>query len=311
VITPAVAGPFDLGTVVTRVAVHVDPTTARITADADPIPASLKGIPLDVRTIDLSLDRQGFTQNGTSCDPSSVDGKSTSLLGQVAALSARFQLAECEALGFKPKMSLRLKGSTKRGKYPKLTAVLTVPEGQANIASVSVALPHSEFLAQNHIRTICTRVQFAANQCPAEAVYGAATVTTPLLGYPLSGNVYLRSSSNTLPDLVPDLRGPAWQPIRLEAAGRTDSINNGIRNTFEFIPDAPFSKLVLQMQGASKGLLQNSTNICAKPERATVKYTAHNGATYEEHPLLKAQCPKKRQGARSHHHKRQQRRAAR
>jgi hypothetical protein len=301
VITPAVAGPFDLGTVVTRVAAHINPATARITADADPIPASLKGIPLDVRSIDLSLDRQGFTQNGTSCDPSSVEGKATSLFAQVASLSARFQLAECEALAFKPKMSLRLKGPTKRGRYPQLTAVLSMPEGQADIASVSVALPHSEFLAQEHIRTICTRVQFAADQCPARAVYGQATVTTPLLGYPLSGNVYLRASNNKLPDVVPDLRGPAWQPIRLEAAGRTDSINGGIRNTFEFVPDAPFSKLVVQLQGGQKSLLQNSTNICAKPERATVKYTAHNGDAYEEHPLLKAQCPKKRKGHHSHH----------
>lgn len=310
IITPAVAGPFDLGTVVTRVAVHVDPATAKITADSDPIPAALQGIPLDVRTIDLNLDRQGFTQNGTSCEPSSVEGRTTSLLAQVVSLSARFQLAECEALAFKPKMRLFLKGATTRGKHPKLTVVLTMPEGQANIASVSVALPHSEFLAQEHIRTICTRVQFAADACPAGAVYGRATVTTPLLSYPLTGNVYLRASNHKLPDVVPDLRGPAYQPIRLEAAGRTDSINGGIRNSFEFVPDAPFSKLVVQLQGGAKSLLQNSTNICAKPQRATVKYTAHNGDAYVAHPLLKARCQKKRRGHRSHH-KRQPRRTAR
>jgi hypothetical protein len=310
IITPAVAGPFDLGTVVTRVAVHVDPATAKITTESDPIPASLKGIPLDVRTIDLSLDRQGFTQNGTSCDPSSVDGQSTSLLGVSIPLSVRFQLAECEALAFKPKMTLDLKGPVKRGRYPKLTAVLTMPEGDANIASVSVALPHSEFLAQEHIRTICTRVQFAADQCPAGAVYGQASVQTPLLDYPLSGNVYLRASDNKLPDLVPDLRGPAYQPLRLEAAGRTDSINGGLRNSFEFIPDAPFSKFTLQLQGSTKGLLQNSTNICASPQRATVKYAAHNGDTYVEHPLLKASCPPKHKKKHGSRHQKAHRRAA-
>jgi hypothetical protein len=160
--------------------------------------------------------------------------------------------------------------------------------GDANIASVSVALPHSEFLAQNHIRTVCTRVQFAADSCPKGSIYGKVSVVTPILDEPLTGPVYLRSSSNPLPDMVVDLHGPANQPIRFEAAGRIDSVNGGIRNTFDFVPDVPFSKLTLKLQGDKKGLLENSRDICNSTNRAAVSYTAHNGTSYSIQPELKA-----------------------
>jgi hypothetical protein len=225
-----------------------------------------------------------------------VGGSLLSTLGQATSLQSRFQLAECGRLGLKPKMSLRLDGGTARGKYPALTATLRARPGDANLASISVAMPHSEFLAQEHIRTVCTRVQFAADQCPAGAVYGTVTVTTPLLDYPLTGLVYLRSSDNPLPDLVTDLRGPPNQPIKLEAAGRTDSVKGGIRNTFDFVPDAPFTKLVLKMQGGKKGLLVNSRNICKTVARATVKYTAHNGAALRVRPALNVASCSKKQG---------------
>jgi hypothetical protein len=292
IVTPATAGPFDLGTIVVKSAIYVDRRTAQITAVSDEIPSILDGIPLDVRSVRVRLDRPDFTLNPTSCDPMSFGGSLLSTLGNTLALNSRFQLGECGRLGFKPKLALALKGGTTRGKYPALTAIMEPRAGDANLASVSVALPHSEFLAQEHIRTICTRVQFAADACPPAAIYGTATVTTPLLDYPLTGPVYLRSSDNPLPDLVPDLRGPAHQPIKLESAGRTDSVRGGIRSSFDFIPDAPFTKLVLRMQGGKKGLLVNSRNICKQVSRATVKYAAHNGATYEARPALKAKCPK-------------------
>jgi hypothetical protein len=293
IITPATAGPFDLGTIVVRTALYVDRRTTQITAVSDEIPSILQGIPLDVRSIQVKMDRPDFTLNPTSCAPSTFGGQLMSTLGQTAALQSRFQVGECGRLAFKPKLTLALKGSTRRSGNPALTATLQMPEGGANLAAISVALPHSEFLDQSHIRTVCTRVQFAADQCPAAAVYGTATVTTPLLDYPLPGNVYLRSSDNPLPDLVVDLRGPAHQPLALESAGRVDSVKGGIRNSFEFIPDAPFTKLVLSMQGGKKGLLENSTNLCAKTQRATVKYTAHNGETLIAHPPLQARCAKR------------------
>jgi hypothetical protein len=293
IITPAVAGPFDLGTIVVRTALHLNSKTAQITAVSDPIPQILQGIPLDVRSVSVRMDKPRFTLNPTTCDPTAVSGTLLSTTGATAPLNNRFQLAECNRLAFKPKMALFLKGGTKRSKFPALRAVLTPRAGDANIASVSVAMPPSEFLAQQHIRTVCTRVQFAADQCPAAAIYGHATVYTPLLEYPLTGPVYLRASDNPLPDLVPDLRGPAHQPIKLEAAGRTDTVNRGLRNTFDFVPDAPFSKFVLKMRGGKKGLLENSRDICAQPYRATVKFGAHNGERHTARPKLRAGCGKK------------------
>jgi hypothetical protein len=300
IVTPATAGPFDLGTVVVRTALHVDPKTAQITAISDPIPSILQGIPLNVRAVQIALDKPQFSLNPTSCDPMAVSGSLLSTLGQTAPLSSRFQLGECGRLGFKPSLTLSLKGGTTRGKHPALTAVLTPRPGDANIASISAALPPSEFLDQGNIGTICTRVQWNADACPAASVYGTATVTSPLLDYPLTGNVYLRSSDNKLPDLVPDLRGPAHQPIRLESAGRTDTLKGGLRNSFESVPDAPFSKFVLQLAGGpGKGLLINSRNICQKPYRATVKARAHNGKEITLRPKVKANCKgKARKGKR-------------
>jgi hypothetical protein len=298
VITPAVAGPFDLGTIVVRSALRIDPRTAQITAITDPIPQILEGIPLDVRAIDLVLDRPDFTLTGTSCDPMAVEGRLASALGRLASLSSRFQLAECTRLGFKPKLSLRLRGGTHRAAHPVLTTTLRPRPGDANIASLSVKLPRSAFLDQAHIGTVCTRVQWAADQCPARSIYGTISATTPLLDYPLSGNVYLRSSDNLLPDLVPDLRGPAHQPLRIESAGRTDSVRGALRNSFDFIPDAPISRVTLRLFGGNRGLIVNSRDLCRSPNRATVRYTAHNGLTYVDHPELRAKCGKKGKGKR-------------
>jgi hypothetical protein len=292
VITPAVAGPFDLGTVVVRNALYVDPETAQGRVVSDPFPKILDGVPLKLRSIDVNLDRPSFTLNPTNCSPLNIDVTLTSTDGATAKSTNRFQASGCEKLGFKPDLKLSLKGGTKRSDYPALRAVLNYPKGNyANIAKAVVSLPHSEFLAQNHIKTICTRVQFAADQCPKGSIYGFATATTPLFDAPLSGPVYLRSSSNPLPDLVAALHGQ----IDVDLVGRIDSKNGGIRTTFDAVPDAPVSKFVLTMQGGKKGLLENSRNLCASTNKADVAFTAQNGKTSNSTPVLTNSC-KKRHG---------------
>ncbi|HEX6152296.1 MAG TPA: hypothetical protein VFZ19_02135, partial [Solirubrobacterales bacterium] len=290
VVVPALAGPFDLGNVTVRVAVSLDRPTAQVHAVSDPLPTILQGVPLDIRDVRVLLDRSDFMLNPTNCEPLQATGTITGAGGVGAQVSSRFQVGECAALGFKPRIALRLKGGTKRSDNPALTVTLRPRPGDANLSGVSVAFPRSEFLDQSHIRTVCTRVQFAADQCPAGSVYGSVTAWTPLLDEPLRGNVILRSSNNKLPDLVTDLRGPAAQPIKLEAAGRIDSVNGGMRSTFELMPDAPITRVVLEMQGGRKGLLENSRNICAKAYRATVGFTAHNGRTHSLRPKLLVRC---------------------
>jgi hypothetical protein len=290
VITPAVAGPFDLGTVVVRNALYVNPETAQGRVVSDPFPKIIDGVPLKLRSIDVNLDRPSFTLNPTSCEAKSIDATLTSTDGAIAKPSNRFQASGCKNLGFKPDLKLSLKGDTKRSGHPALKAVLNYPKGNyANIAKAVVSLPHSEFLAQNHIKTICTRVQFAADACPAGSIYGYATATTPLLEAPLSGPLYLRSSSHPLPDLVAALHGQ----IDVDLVGRIDSKNGGIRTTFDAVPDAPVSKFILTMQGGKKGLLENSKNLCNSVNKADVQFTAQNGVTLNSKPVLTNSCKKK------------------
>jgi hypothetical protein len=291
-IAAAVAGPFDLGTVVVRSALYLDPTTAQARVVSDPLPTILQGVPLDVRSVAVRSDRPNFTLNPTSCAEKSFGGTTLSTLAAPAALFERFQVGGCKSLPYKPQLGVRLFGPIHRGGHPRLKAVFTAKPGEANTKAISFAFPKSEFIDQAHFRTICTRVQFAANQCPAGAIYGYVRAFSPLLDYPLEGPAYLRSSNHKLPDLVLALRGPAHQPIALDAVGRVDSINGGLRVRFEEVPDAPISKVIVTAQGNKKGLFQNSTNICKGTHRATLKLDAQNGKVHDIKPKLRAQCGK-------------------
>jgi hypothetical protein len=303
VIVPAIAGAFDLGTVVTRVALHVEPETVQIHAVSDPLPTILDGIPLDIRSVALKMDRPDFTLNPTSCDPLAITGTATSALGQAAPLSERFQVGGCSALPFKPKLALRLKGKVRRTSHPTLIATLTARPGEANVAAAQVKLPHSVFLDQGHIKTVCTRVQWAADTCPAGSVYGSVEATSPLLGYPLAGSVYLRSSSHKLPDLVAKLQGPASQPVEIDLDGRTDSVKGALRNTFEAVPDAPVSRFRLELFGGKRGLIEMSSGFC-QGRKAEVNLTGQNGKPFDTAPVVAAKCPKpKKHGKKAGHHK--------
>jgi hypothetical protein len=302
IITPAIAGPFDLGSVAVRTALNVNPITAQISAVSDPLPSILHGIPLDVRTISLQMDKPDFTLNPTNCSAKTVSGAVTSLVGQSALLSNPFAVGGCKGLEFGPKLALSLSGSTQRAKNPALKAVLTQPAGQANIAKVSVVLPKSEFIDNRHIGTPCTRVQFNAGagngaQCPAKSLLGKAKAWTPLLDKPLEGPVYFRSNGGEreLPDLVASLDGQ----VHLNVVGFIDSVHkkgqeaSRTRNTFAAVPDAPVSKFVLELSGGKKGLLQNSANLCKVKNVATVKLSAQNGKTADLSAPIANDCKSK------------------
>jgi hypothetical protein len=301
IITPAIAGPFDLGAVAVRTALYVDPETAQGRAVSDPLPTILDGIPLDIRQIAVKLDRPDFTLNPTSCDPMSVLGSATSTLGASASLTSPFQVGGCQQLPFKPKLSLKLKGGTKRASHPKLIATLKAKPGEANIASAQVKLPPSAFLDQAHIRTVCTRVQFAADACPKGSIYGTATAVTPLLSDPLTGNVYLRSSNHKLPDLVVALKGPASLPIEIDLDGKTDSVKGALRNTFEAVPDAPVSKFRLELFGGKRGLVVNSRELCAHAYRAEINLDGQNGKVFDTGPAVGTDCGGKGKKRRHEH----------
>ncbi|HST68383.1 MAG TPA: hypothetical protein VLI94_01850 [Solirubrobacterales bacterium] len=308
-ISTAKVGPFDLGNVVIRQALRVDPETAEVSTDglaSEPIPHILQGIVVHARDIRVFVDRPEFVLNPTNCERMTAD---STILGsgldlgsladdQAVSVSSPFQAADCASLGFKPKLSLQLLGGTKRTATPRLKAVLTARKGDANIGRAQVTLPPSAFLEQAHIRTICTRVQFRAGggngeQCPKAAIYGRARAISPLLDEPLSGPVFLRSSNNVLPDLVAALHS---RKVDINLVGRIDSFNRRIRNTFETVPDAPVTKFVLEMQGGEKGLIVNSTNICRRKQRAVADFKGQNGRRHLFNPVVKAQCGKSKGG---------------
>lgn len=280
--TPAVAGPFDLGNVVIRAALHVDPETAQIRAVSDVIPDVYGGAKLDIRSIGLDIDRDRFMINPTNCKPQAIEG---TINGggadptNPAAFSSYvvkepFQKRDCRKLRFKPKLSIKLFGPTVRNKFPRLKATLTPRKGDANIARTAVKMPRSLFLEQGHIGTVCTRPQLASQTCPKASVYGSAWAKSPLLSDKLQGKVYLVSSDNELPDLLVDLRGQV--NIQLRGVIGSGKNGGGLKTVFRSVPDVPVSKFVLNMKGGKKSLLVNSVNTCKKPQRAAVNMKAHN-----------------------------------
>ena len=297
IVTPAIAGPFDLGDVLVRAALNVDPFTTQITAVSDPIPTILDGIPLDLRSINLEMSRHEFTLNPTNCEKTAITGAAAGQFGATAALTQPFQVGGCKALAFKPKLRISLAGSTKRARHPALKAVLTYPQGPgyANIAYAQVGLPGTEFLAQGNLNHVCTQAELKSASCPKSSIYGTAKAWSPLLEAPLEGNVYLGVGFGyTLPALVAELNGQ----IRVLLVGKVDTDKEkGVRSTFEVVPDAPVSRFVLTMKGGPKyGLLENTEGVCAKPQKAAVKFVAQNGIAKDYKQKIENGCGKKGKG---------------
>jgi hypothetical protein len=290
---PAQAGPFDLGTVVTRVALQVNEMTTQVTAKSDPLPQILDGVPLDYQDIIVSVDRPDFIRNPTDCEPMKVTARVSGSEGAAADISNRYQIGDCASLAFKPPLKLILAGQTRRLGHPALKAVLTYPKGDnANVARAQVNLPHSEFLDQGNLNKTCTRPVLLAGRCPKSSIYGKAKAWTPLLERPLEGPVYLVGGFGyKLPALVAELNGQ----LRVLLVGKVDSgKNKGIRNTFEAVPDAPVSRFVLELKGGRKyGLLENSEDICKNRQKAISRFTGQNGKTYDTEPVIQVSCGKK------------------
>lgn len=311
-ITSGVVGPFDIGTVAVREALEINPETAEVFIDAtgsDPIPHIVDGVATHIRDLRTYVDRSQFMLNPTDCDrtstASTVLGSGLNFASEAddnpITVATPFQAADCAALPFEPKLSLRLIGGTKRGAHPAFRSRLLMHGiGEAAIERAQVTLPHSEFIENAHFNTICTRTQFKAGegngtQCPAGSVYGKAKAITPLLDEALEGPVFLRSSEHQLPDLVVALHTP--DGIDFDLVGRVDSVKGGgIRTTFESAPDAPVKEFVLAMQGGKKGLFVNSTDVCVGRHRAEIKLSAHNGKRQASRPALKADCGGSRKG---------------
>lgn len=269
VVVPAEAGPFNLGTVVTRAAIYVDPHTGQLTIVSDPLPTILQGIPLKVRAVNVTIDRTGFMFNPTSCDPMSVGATITSAQGAAAVLSSRFQAAGCQSLPFKPSFSATTAGS---GNFhgASLDVKVTQRPGEAAIHKVDTQLPLALPSRLVTLQKACTQSQFAANPagCPAGSDVGMATATTPILNVPLTGPAYLVSHGGAaFPDLDIILQG---EGVTIDLVGNTDIKKGVTYSRFETVPDAPISSFELKLPSGSGALLAATKSLCAPTNTVTV-----------------------------------------
>jgi hypothetical protein len=297
-ITPAVTGPFDLGDIVVRVPLFVNPATVQVNPVSDTIPDVYGGVKLDIRSIDVNVNRAKFMHNPTNCAAQATAGTmngggadpATPSAWSSYPVSSPYQATGCKGLGFKPTLHTRLfgnKGVTQRAKHPKLRAILETRGKDANVLRTALTLPHALFLDQSHIKTVCTRPQLASQTCPKGAIYGHAQAKSPLLGNPLRGPVYLVSSNHTLPDLVADLRGQ----INVQLHGTISSVHGGMKTVFNNVPDAPVSKFILRMEGGKKGLLVNSRNLCQGRLSSVLSMKGQNGKKVKNNHLpLRVPC---------------------
>ncbi|HVC06400.1 MAG TPA: hypothetical protein VND98_02285 [Solirubrobacterales bacterium] len=291
VAVPVLAGPFQLGEVGVRAKLSLDPSSASLSIESDPLPQSFDGVSLQIRTIHLDLDRKGFIFNPTSCRPGAIQATVISTTGAVASAQSRFQATRCAALAFRPQLALRLTGQADRGGHPKLTAVVKVPRGTANLKGIAITMPPTELIDSAHLQDPCTQAVFAegstpGERCPPGSVIGHARALTPALGAPLRGLVYLRSSGRKLPDLVVALNGQ----VEIDVAARIDAVHGGLRAAFAALPDVPLSKLTLALEGGDRGLLENSANLCASAARAGVRMAGQNGKRVGQAALLGTGC---------------------
>jgi hypothetical protein len=304
-ITPALAGPYDYGNVVVRVALYVDPRDARVTAVSDPMPQIIGGIPIRMRSIQVSLDRPNFTLNPTNCAPMTVESQGIGDQGTVSSFTSPFTAVDCGVLPFRPKMTVRQlgkKGQTKRSKNPRLRFDLWTRPGDANIKSVAVTLPKAFAIDQRRLGNICSKAQLEAELCAGRQRIGDVWVKTPLLDQPLSGPAYAVSGFGKLPRLAFILDGQ----VTIIPQAESRSIRGGFLHTVvPVVPDAPIGHFRLTLLGGKKGYLVNTRDLCASPSSATMKYTAQSGKTRAQRVKVKTPCGgKKHKNAKRSAHRR-------
>ena len=296
---PAVAGPFNLGYVRVRAQIKVDPNTAQITVVSNPLPTILKGIPLDVRTVHVTINRPGFTFNPTNCAPLSVTATLSSTAGSVAGVSSPFEAANCAALPFKPSLRSSTQAKTSKANGASLTVKVGSGAGQANIGKVRVILPKQLPARLTTLQKACTEAQFDANPagCPPGSDVGNATAVTPVLANPLTGPAYLVSHGGAaFPDLVFVLQG---EGIVLYLDGNTN-IKKGITSsTFNSVPDAPISTFETVFPEGSHSVLATDIpakakgSMCAQKLTMPTVITGQNGAVLKQTTKIAVTgCPK-------------------
>jgi hypothetical protein len=300
VVVPAEAGPFNLGTVVVRSAISVNPHTSQITITSDPFPTILDGIPLQIKTVNVTIDRAGFIFNPTSCAPLSIAATVTSTQGTQAPVSSSFQAANCATLPFKPGLTATVTGKASKADGAGLDVRVTSGAGQANIAMVKVDLPKQLPSRLTTLQKACLARVFEADPaaCPPEADVGTATAVTPVLSHPLIGPAYLVSRGGEgFPDLEIVLQG---EGITLILDGNTDVKNGITSSTFKTVPDAPITSFELKLPTGKYSVLGANVppsayySLCGQTLAMPTALTGQNGiAIHDTTKITASGCTKK------------------
>ncbi len=287
IVEHAEAGPFNLGTIVVRAAIDVDPHTAQVTIRSQPLPQILQGIPTQIKSVTVTVDREDFIFNPTNCNPLAVTATALSTLGSSAALSSRFQVAGCQALAFKPTFAVSTQAKASRIDGTSLHVNVTSGAGQANIAQVKLDLPKQLPSRLTTLQKACPASVFEANpaSCPAASLVGTATAHTPVLGSPLTGPAYLVSHGGAgFPDLVIVLQG---EGVTLELDGLTGIANGITSSTFRSVPDAPVSTFELTLPAGPHSVFTTNLPAAAKGSLCGQGLTAPTAITGQDGAVIK------------------------
>jgi hypothetical protein len=294
VVVPAQAGPFNLGTVVLRGSIAIDPRTAALTVTTDPFPRILDGVPLRIRQVQVSVNRPGFMFNPTNCAQQQVTATLQSIQGASEQVSSPFAAGGCRYLPFDPAFTTSTRAKTSRVGGASLFAKVSTKAGEANIAKFRVELPRRLPARLTTLQKACTEAVFSANpaQCPSASLVGVARVRTPLLSSELSGPVYFVSNGGAkFPELEIVLEG---EGLRVDVASETFISKAGITSaTFSAVPDVPVGTFELAFPEGSHSALTAVGGLCAKALKIPTTITSQNGTViHRATPIAVTGCPK-------------------
>lgn len=287
----AVAGPFDLGTVLTRAMIAIEPSTARVLVTSA-LPTIIKGIPIRLRAISVAINRPNFLLNPTSCGGLSTESTLTSTLGAIQTLPSPFTVTNCGALSFHPVFTASTSAHTSKADGASLSSTVSLGPGEANIHSVFVQLPRQLTTRLTTLQQACPEATYKADpaNCPSGSKVGAASATTPVLSGALSGPAYLVShGGEAFPDLDLLLEDNG---VRVILVGNTNIKGGTTRTTFASLPDVPISSFALSLPMGPNSVLSANGSLCARPLEMPTTIVAQNGAQMQQNtPIAVAGCP--------------------
>jgi hypothetical protein len=302
IVVPAVAGPFNLGSVTVRASIAINPQTAALTVTSDPLPQIVGSVPIRLRKVIVDVNRPGFIFNASDCDSQKVEATLTGLEGFTSthgssvSVSSPYSASGCANLAFKPKFAVSTSGKTSKADGASLTAKVSYPNAaqgtQADIAAVKVDLPKQLPSRLTTLQKACTAAQFESNPagCPAASFIGHAVVHTPILPVPLEGPaIFVSHGGEAFPSLTLVLQG---DNVTIDLVGSTFISKAGITSTtFKTVPDAPFGAFELTLPEGPYSALAANGNLCTSKLAMPTAFVAQNGAViHESTPIVVTDC---------------------